>query len=237
MIINLMRRRLERTVSLALMEEQAIASLPRVMKTVRVGENIYEQGAQPAFVGCVVSGVVCRYTMVSSGQRQILAFLIPGDIGMQTLFTDELDYAIGAVTPATVALVPREPFRQLLEQHPRLALALWRYSFVEAAIYRKWLAVIGRRSAYSRIAHLLCEFVLRMKAAGLSDGTTCEIPLTQIDIADALGLSQVHVNRTVGQLKDGLITWQDQVVTINDWAGLKKAGEFDPGYLELGDIG
>src|SRR5262245_23989972 len=122
----------------------------------------------------------------------------------------------------------------LIDTNPRIAHLLWRDSLVDAAIFRKWIVGIGRRTAYARFAHLVCEFAMRMHAVGLMEGSVCAMPFTQADMADALGLSNVHVSRMLGRLrKQGLFSWQDGVLTIKRWRQLCKAAEFDPSYLQL----
>jgi len=117
---------------------------------------------------------------------------------------------------------------------PRVADALWRDTLVDAAIFREWMIGIGRRSAYTRIAHLLCEVFVRLKAVDLTNGDQCEWPITQIEIGDALGLSNVHVNRSLQELRaEGLITWRGETVVLEDWLRLQEVAEFDPAFLCL----
>jgi CRP-like cAMP-binding protein len=136
-----------------------------------------------------------------------------------------------------VALIPHDAMRGLIDRNHRIAHLLWRDSLVDAAIFRKWIVGMGRRTAYARFAHLICEFATRMEAVGLMKAGVCAMPFTQADIADALGLSNVHVSRVLSRLrKQGLFTWQDGVLTIKKWAQLQKAAEFDPSYLQLDAI-
>jgi CRP-like cAMP-binding protein len=126
----------------------------------------------------------------------------------------------------------------LLDRAPRVARILWRASLVEASIFREWMTNIGQREAKERIAHVLCEIMTRMKAVGLADGKTCSLPITQAELADATSMSAVHVNRSLQALRaDGLIRWQAGALTILDWERLERAGEFDPAYLHLKDVG
>jgi CRP-like cAMP-binding protein len=120
--------------------------------------------------------------------------------------------------------------------NPRVAQAFWRVSLMEAAICREWMVGMGRRSAYARIAHLFCEVIVRLRSTGLVQENRCAFPITQQHLSDALGLSAVHTNRTLQALRrEGLISFQGGELVIMDWPGLRAAGEFDPGYLHLGE--
>jgi CRP-like cAMP-binding protein len=136
-----------------------------------------------------------------------------------------------------VALISHDAMRSLIDRNNHISHLLWRDSLVDAVIFRKWIVGMGRRTAYARFAHLVCEFAMRMHAVGLMKGNVCAMPFTQPDIADALGLSNVHVSRVLGRLrKEGLFTWQAGVLTIKNWQRLQKAAEFDPSYLQLDSV-
>jgi CRP-like cAMP-binding protein len=156
---------------------------------------------------------------------------------MQGFFIKVMDHNLATLTPARVALISHDALRELIDNNRRVAHLLWRDSLVDAAIFRKWIVGMGRRTAYAQFAHLICEFAMRMHAVGLMEAKVCAMPFTQADMADALGLSNVHVSRVLGRLrKQGLLTWQDGVLTIKKWQRLQKAAEFDPSYLQLDDI-
>lgn len=143
-----------------------------------------------------------------------------------------MDHSIGTLSHGRMAVVPHAVMLDLTETYPRIGRALWRTTLLDAAVFRQWLVGIGRRSAHARIAHLLCEMRLRLDAVGLSRNGSYDLPVTQMELADALGLSAVHVNRTLQALRsEGLITLQGGKVTIEDWDGLQAAGEFDATYL------
>jgi CRP-like cAMP-binding protein len=216
-------------------ERQALSRLRVTVRTYGAREDIVRERDRPNVVCLLLEGFACRYTLVASGKRQIMAFHIAGDIpDLQSLFLSEMDHSIGTLVPTRIAAIPHGAMCSLIDRNPRIAHLLWRDSLIDAAIFRQWMVGIGRRTAYARIAHMICEFVQRMKAVGLSDGKTCQLPITQSDIADALGLTNVHVNRTVAELKlSGLMAWERGLLTIRDWDGLQKAGEFDPMYLQL----
>jgi CRP-like cAMP-binding protein len=219
-------------------EHQALASLRPTIKMFGAREDIVREGERPSIVCLILEGFACRYAMVPSGRRQIMSLHIPGDIpDLQSLFIKVMDHTLATLVPTKVALISHEAMRGLIDRNHRIAHLLWRDSLVDAAIFRKWIVGIGRRSAYARFAHLVCEFAMRMHAVGLMEANMCVMPFTQADIADALGLSNVHVSRVLGRLrKQGLFTWQDGVLTIKNWKRLQKAAEFDPSYLQLDSV-
>ena len=219
-------------------EHRALASLRPAIRVLDAQEDIVREGDRPRFVCLILDGFACRHATVPSGRRQILSLHIPGDIpDVQGLFIKVMDHNLATLTPARVALIQHDALRELIDSNRRIANLLWRDSLVDAAIFRKWIVGIGRRTAYARFAHLVCEFAVRMHAVGLMEAKVCAMPFTQADMADALGLSNVHVSRVLGRLrKQGLFTWQDGVLTIRNWQRLQKAAEFDPAYLQLDHI-
>jgi CRP-like cAMP-binding protein len=138
------------------------------------------------------------------------------------------------LTEGEVAFIPREAIQKLALDRPSVGFAMWKDTLVDGSVFREWIANVGRRDAATRIAHLLCEFALRLKLAGLGEQTSYELPMTQEQLADAVGLTSVHVNRTLQQMeRDDLITRNKRSVRIADWQRLADAGDFDPTYLHL----
>jgi CRP-like cAMP-binding protein len=182
----------------------------------------------------MLEGMTSRYKISADGKRHIMSLHIRGDIpDLQSLFIEEMDHSLAAMVDSTVLAIPHDKMRNIIEQHPRIAHMLWRDTLIDAALFREWI-VMRDRPAYVRIAHLLCEQFLRMEAVGLTSENRCPLPLTQAQIGDALGLSNVHVNRTLQELRaKQLIVLEDWTLTILDFGGLKRAGEFDPLYLHL----
>ncbi|MBX9777624.1 MAG: Crp/Fnr family transcriptional regulator [Xanthobacteraceae bacterium] len=219
-------------------ERKAFVELRPTIRVLDAQEDIVREGQQPSIVCLILEGFACRYATVPSGRRQILSLHIPGDIpDLQSLFIKVMDHNLATLVPTKVALIPHAAMRNLIDRNHRVAHLLWRDSLVDAAIFRKWIVGIGRRSAYARFAHLVCEFAMRMHAVGLMEKDVCAMPFTQADIADALGLSSVHVSRVLSRLrKEGLFTWSDGVLTIRNWPRLQKAAEFDPSYLQLDSV-
>jgi CRP-like cAMP-binding protein len=221
-------------------ETRHILDLPLSVKEVGSDQDIVREGDRPSECCLVIEGFTCRYKLTEEGKRQIFSFHTPGDIpDLQSLHLKVMDHSLKTLTACKVAFIPHESITELGRRCPRVADVLWRDTLVDSAIFREWMLGIGRRSAYTRIAHLLCEVFLRMRAVGLANGYECDFPITQTEIADALGLSTVHVNRSVQEMRAaGLIEMRRGTLTICDWDGLKKAGEFDAAYLHIdGEVG
>jgi hypothetical protein len=153
---------------------------------------------------------------------------------LHSVHIDVMDHDVAMLQPGKVALVPHAALLALMERHPRIAAALWRCTLIDAAIFRQWMVGMGRKSAYARVAHLLCELVVLARAVDLGAGGIDHLP-TQEELGDALGLSVVHVNRTMRTLReDKLIETRGKRLTILDWSGLSQAAGFSPSYLHLG---
>ena len=167
--------------------------------------------------------------------RQILSFQIAGDfMDLQSFTLNRLDHSIVTLTASRVATFSHSSIADLIVE-PSLARLLWHETLVEAAIFREWIVNVGRRNAYQRVAHVLCELVTRMEAVGLARDGICDLPLTQSELADATGLSTVHVNRVIQELRrENLITLRSRTFSALNWSGLKIAAEFDATYLQLG---
>ncbi len=227
--------KLESTFTLSGDERAALANLPMRVTALRADQDIVREGDIPSRCCLVVEGFACTYNVTVEGRRQIMAFHMAGDLpDLQSLHLRVLDVSLGTITPCRVGFIQHEVMRDFCERHPRLAGAFWRETLIDAAVFREWMMSIGRREAYARIAHLLCEFVVRMRAVGLTEDHTCNLPTTQSELADALGLTPVHVNRVLQELRGaGLISLKGSVLQVLDWEGLKQAGEFDPTYLHL----
>jgi CRP-like cAMP-binding protein len=226
-------RRLQSCGRLSASSLAALHAAPWTVLRYQEGERLARQGERPESVCLVLSGLVCRAKLLDDGGRQILSFHLAGDfVDVPGLFLATLDHEITALTPVQVARVTHEPMLALIEAHPDLGRALWRETVLDLAIQAEWTANVGRRTAYKRIAHLFCEVALRMdvKAAGASPHY--RLPLTQAEIADVVGLSVVHVNRVLQQLRaEKLITFAQGRLTVLDREALRSAGGFSPDYL------
>ncbi len=198
-------------------------------------EDIIHEGDKPRHVNLIMEGFACRYKTLEDGRRQIVAFLLPGDICDARMFIlKQMDHSIAALSPVKLAEIPGEMFVELTDRSPRIVRAMWWNSLVEEAIAREWTRNVGQRSAFERMGNLLCEFFIRMRAVGLADGTRCELPMTQTEMADALGLSTVHTNRTLQELRSAnLITLKGKMLAIPDLDALQDATLFNPNYLHF----
>lgn len=196
-------------------------------------QDIVREGDRPWQSCLLVDGFLQRYKMLSDGKRQIMSFHVPGDIpDLESLHLQIMDHSLATVTASRVALISHDALRALTHAHPRIGDLFWRATLIDAAIFREWIVNVGSRDAHSRIAHLICELYLRLKAVGLTNGYTFEAPITQSEIGDATGLSTVHVNRSIQRLRsEGLITLEKARCTITDWDRLEEAATFDPTYL------
>ena len=198
-------------------------------------EDLVLEGDRPSESNVLLEGMTIRYQILPDGKRQIFSFHIPGDIyDAQSFLLKEMDHNVSTITPCKVAVISHAAMKQLTEDYPRIARAMWKETLVDAAIFRQWMASIGRRSSYQRIAHLMCELYVKNQAIGRGQDGQIEWPITQSEMGDALGLSLVHVNRTLMQLRgEGLFTLKNGMLVVHDWERLKRAGQFTPRYLHL----
>jgi len=214
-------------------ERQALLDLPMTVRSYTRGEDIVREADVPSECCLILDGFASRYKLLPDGRRQIMAFHTPGDLpDLQSLHIKVMDHSVGAMMPTMAAFIPHKSMRDLTGRFPGLLHAFWRDTLIDAAIFREWMIGIGRRDAHERIAHLICEMLLRFRGVGLAPDNTFKIPATQADIADALGLSNVHVNRVLQDLRrDGLIIWTNYTVSILKWEELQARGLFDATYL------
>ena len=228
-------RRLESITTLSDEERAAVRALPMMVRHLKADQDIVREGDRPSQCCAILDGFVCRYKIVGDGKRQIMAFYIAGDIpDLQSLHIDVMDHSLGTLAASKVGFIQHEHLREMIRRHPRLGDAFWRDTLIDAAVFREWMVGMGRRDAYARIAHLLCELVVKYRAVGLSQDHAIDLPLTQTEIGDALGVSTVHANRVIQELRaNGLLTWVKRRLEVEDWEGLKVAGDFDPTYLHI----
>jgi CRP-like cAMP-binding protein len=199
------------------------------------GEDLICEGDRPDSVRMILSGWLCRYKTLADGRRQIVNFVLPGDCcDAHIHLMPEMDHTIGTLTPVVYSEMEVGKFADLMSSDRTLAEALWCEMLVNTATAREWIINVGRRTALERVAHLLCEIFERLRAVGMVDGATCAFPVNQMDLADATGLSAVHLNRTLQALRSAdLIVLRDRTLTINDIDALRNAGLFVPNYLHL----
>jgi CRP-like cAMP-binding protein len=201
--------------------------------------DIAREGDKPKDVHLVLSGWACRYKQLEDGRRQVVSFFLPGDIcDLNVFILKEMDHSIGTITSVTIADLSREFFEEIGAGYARIATAFWWESLVNSAIQREWTMSLGQRTASERMAHLLCEIFFRLRLAGLTRQDACDFPLTQADLADATGLSKVHVNRTLQELRSAnLIVLKGKTLVVPDLERLMHAGLFNANYLHIGREG
>lgn len=216
-------------------ERAALAALPMHVVGFEARQDIAREHDRPSHSITVLSGIVAAYKTTQKGGRQVTAYHVPGDVpDFESLHLEVLDFSLAAATPCRVGFIRHDAIRSLLEAHPRLVSVFWRGTLIDGALAREWMLNNGRREAYARMAHLFCELVVRLEAVGLAHNHTCALPLTQLELGDALSITPVHVNRTLRDLKAaGLITFRNRRLTVHDWDRLAAAAEFDPTYLHL----
>ncbi|MDT9599620.1 Crp/Fnr family transcriptional regulator [Sphingosinicella rhizophila] len=216
-------------------EEDVLRDSVAEVRESRAGRIIIRAGAMIGGCTLLLDGLVCRYRDLADGQRQIMELHVAGDfLDLHSFLLKRLEHHVGAMTPVRYAIVPHQRVREITERHPHLTRLLWFQTLLDAAIHRERIISVGRRSAVGRIAHLLCEMFVRLEIVGMTDGNRYALPLTQGDLADATGLTSVHVNRMLKRLRDeALLTFRGGQVAIHDWDRLQRVAEFDPAYLYL----
>ncbi|HEY7006584.1 MAG TPA: Crp/Fnr family transcriptional regulator [Sphingomicrobium sp.] len=228
-------RRLDIFARLADEDKRRLTELCAHVETVPAKHDIVSDEERPEHLHLVLRGWAARYKLLPGGERQIVGFLLPGDFAdLHVTLLGQMDHGIVALTPCRVAYVDSRAIDRLTADSTRVARALWWSTLVDEGVLRNWIVNNGRRDAYARIAHLLCELHARMQMIGLVEDHRLDLPLTQEEIADATSLTSVHTNRTLQRLRaDGLIELKSQVLRINDLPGLKRAAGFDATYLHL----
>jgi CRP-like cAMP-binding protein len=217
-------------------DRAAILALPFTAKMIERHHYVVREHDVATHSCLMLSGYSIRSKTVSSGNRQIVSVHMKGEmVDLQNSLLKRADHSVQMLASSRVALIPREAVLKLTMERPMVARAMWIDTLVDAAIFREWIANVGRRDARTRIAHLLCEFALRLKLAGIGEETCYELPMTQEQLGDATGLTSVHVNRTIKSLEaDGLIERSDpRSIQIGDWRKLADVGDFDSNYLHL----
>lgn len=208
-------------------------------RDVAARRDLIREGQRPRFVYAMLEGWACRYKTLPDGRRQIVAFFIPGDLcDLNVYILRAMDHSVAAITPIRVAEIGREDLERITELHPRITQALWWNELVTVSVQREWTLNIGQRTAWERLAHLLVELFLRLQCVGLTRDNSCDFPLTQLDLADATGLTAVHINRTLQELRrTGMIELHGKVLTILDMQALKNAAMFNENYLHMNGVG
>ena len=228
--------KLERRDRITAEEEAALLAAAGPAETFAPGSDLVREGDRPDRSMLVAHGFTTRYRLLADGTRQITAIHVPGDfVDLHSFLLKTMDHSVGALSACRVVTFPHANLKTITERHPHLTRLLWLMTLLDSAIHREWIVAMGRRSAHEQLAHLLCEIFTRLTVVGLGDPTReLMLPINQTELGDTLGLSTVHVNRTLQQLRaERLISWQGQSVRILDWDRLARVAEFDPTYLHL----
>jgi CRP-like cAMP-binding protein len=234
---NAFTRKLSRFAEFSDEEIAALERLSANPEHCERGRDLIRQGDRPDVVQLLLDGWAYRYKVLKNGRRQILGYLLPGDIcDVHITLLSEMDHSIGLLTDAQVVTIPSPHLQEIMERHRKIELAIWCAVLVDEAILREWLTNMGQRDAFSRVGHHLCELWHRMKSVGLvNEDEQFDLPLTQEELGDSLGLTSVHVNRTLKRLKeDGLIALTQRRLTVLDPKRLTRVTGFDATYLHLG---
>jgi CRP-like cAMP-binding protein len=234
-VLDRMIRKFERRAKLSDPDREALVNLPHRMVKAEPGRYIVREGSSTDHSGLIVSGLAYRHKISSDGSRQIVSLQVPGDfIDLEGALLKVADHNVQALTRCDLAMIPSAALRELLVTHPQVALAMWVDTLIDASIFREWIINIGRRDARARLAHIFCEFARRLEVAGIGSTDGYELPMTQEQLADASGLTAVHVNRTLKSLaSEGLIRRERRFVFIPDWEKLRTVAGFSELYLHL----
>ena len=210
-----------------------ISNLPSRIEMGRSGHLLVKEGQRVEFCCVLLRGYACRSKMTREGRRQIVSFHMAGDIlDLQHLFLAQADHNVQLITEASYAWIPIKSLRVAVRNRPNIGEALWRDSLIDASIFREWVLNVGQRDSKTRIAHMLCEFAIRRSAAGLGSPDHFELPMTQEQIADATGMTTIHVNRMLSELREqGVIRRDKRIIEIVNWNQMRQIADFDPAYL------
>ena len=227
--------KLERTAPLAAADRAALLALPQTERAMRKGDFIVREDEVPRYCCVLSSGFAIRHKASGEGGRQIFSIHMAGDaVDLHNSMLNKADHNLQMLSAGSAVFVPVEAIRELTLARPSIGHTLWRETLIDAAIFREWTLNIGRRDARCRMAHMLCEFALRLEVAGLGAQTHYELPMTQEELADALAITPIHVSRTLRTLaEEGYVSRNARAVKILDWHALVKLGDFDPAYLHL----
>jgi CRP-like cAMP-binding protein len=234
-ILDRMVRKFEMRANLDETDRAALYRLPFEIRDVPANRYIAREGDRPPGATLIISGLAYRHKVTVDGARQILSVHIPGDfVDLEGSLLRIADHNVQSLTQCEIAIVPRAALVRLIEQHAKLAHAMWVDTLIDGSIFREWIVNVGRRDARAGMCHLLCEFARRLKAAGMAEDGGYELPMTQEQLADALGITPVHVNRVLRDLdREGLIVRNKRFLRVPSWEALRKVAGFNENYLHL----
>ncbi len=227
--------KLERRDALSVEERAALEHVLESPRTAPAGTHLLRQGDRPEKSTLLLSGFAARYVILADGGRQYTQISLPGDfVDLHSFLMKQMDHGVVTLTDCVVASADPGALRALTDRHPHLARLLWLETVIDGGIHRQWITALGRRDALGRLALIICETFKRLEHAGQAENLTFALPITQVDLADVIGLSPVHVNRTLMALRAmRALEWKGDRCTILDWERLSALAEFDPTYLRL----
>ncbi|MER0238921.1 Crp/Fnr family transcriptional regulator [Fulvimarina sp. MAC8] len=232
---NPLVRKLEQVVDLTDSDRRMLDEIGSSGRLITRKQDLIKEGESPKNVHLMMSGFACRYKLLPDGHRQIMAYLIPGDFcDLHIAILGQMDHSIATLGPSTVAYIPYETVLDLTENYPSITRALWWATLVDEAILREWIVGLGARPADRRVAHLLCELMVRLQSVGLVEDNSFHLPITQSEIGETLGVTIVHANRVLMQLTEmGFITRKRNQMTVCNPKALMEFAEFKDDYLHL----
>lgn len=221
---------------LSQLSESAITALTEATSNAQAfgpRHDLIREGDKPGPLLVVLDGWACRYKILPNGGRQMLAFLLPGDCcDLHINLLAEMDHGIQTITPCHIAKIDRHTIDSVFDAHPSIMKAMYLAQLIDEGTLRAWITSIGRRSSIERVAHLMCELYLRVRNIEANEGQNVALPLSQIILADALGMTTVHINRVIKQLRlTGAITITRGHLEIINPDTLVQIAGFDANYL------
>ena len=231
---NVLTRKLERLTPFDREDRALLDAIVTAPRTIRDHDDIIREGDSPEDVHLITSGLACRHKILPDGSRQIFAYLLPGDLcDFHVFILDAMDHTISTLSPCTVVDIPRASILRLTER-PAIARALWWSTLVDEGTLREALVNMGRRRAEERVAHFMCELLARLEVVGLVNDDAFELPITQAELGDTMGLSTVHINRVLQHLRgQKLIAFSQGSMKVLDVDRLRRFSGFNPNYLHL----
>jgi CRP-like cAMP-binding protein len=236
--LDKMVRKFARRVALDEGDRAALLKLPFTLKKCDAGRYLVREGSPNQECVLITEGFAFRHKLTVEGERQIVSLHIPGDfVDLEGALLNFADHNVQTLTRCEIATIPGSAIRQLIDQHPRVARAMWVDTLVDGSIFREWIMNVGRRTARERLAHLFCEIGRRLEVADLAHADGYEFPMTQEQLGDATGLTSVHVNRTIKALEEeGFIVRERRSLRIPDWENLRNLAGFNELYLHLDQV-
>jgi CRP-like cAMP-binding protein len=234
--MNTLILNLERYVRLSCDDRSAMERLKRAaLVQVPARSTVISEGDEPKVVRLMLSGWAYRFKDLPDGRRQIVGFFISGDFcDLNVYILRQMDFSIGTLTPVSYYAIPPAMLEELVHERPRVGQALLWQELVASSVHREWLLNLGQRTALERLAHMFVELYVRLRVVGLTRDHECDFPLTQNDLADAAGITAVHLNRTLQELRrEGLVELRAKRLHIPDLERLKQVAMFNPNYLHL----